>query len=86
MYSCIVFKTIFPLSEYRAQENLHYVLDICDGNTLFILDEDYNAEDDEVVTAEALISGVVLNDEEIEEEDLNHTLNDSRKSSNQCAR
>lgn len=69
----------------RAQENLHYVLDICDGNTLFILDEDYNAEDDEVVTAEALISGVVLNDEEIEEEDLNHTLNDSRKSSNQCA-
>ena len=61
-------------------------MDICDGNTLFILDEDYNAEDDEVVTAEALISGVVLNDEEIEEEDLNHTLNDSRKSSNQCAR
>ena len=80
-------KTIFPLSQYRAQENLHYVLDICDGNTLFILDEDYNAEEDEVVTAEALISGVVLHDEEIEEEeDFNHTLNDSRKSSNQCAR
>ena len=53
---------------------------------MFILDEDYNAEEDEVVTAEALISGVVLNDEETEEEDFNHTLNDSRKSSNQCAR
>ena len=49
----------------RAQENLHYVLDICDGSTLFILDEE-NDEDDE-----ALISGVVLND------DVDNALNDN---------
>ena len=49
----------------RGQENLHYVLDICDGTVLFILDEDdNNEEDDEEGTAEeALTKGVVIPDE-----------------------
>ena len=31
----------------RAQENIHYVLDICDGSTLFILDEEQDEDEDE---------------------------------------
>ena len=46
----------------RAQETLHYVLDICDGSTLFILDEE-NDEEEEVSTVQALISEVELQDE-----------------------
>merc|ERR1712223_28480 len=47
----------------RGQENLHYVLDICDGNTLYILDEDENDEhDDEGTAEEALTKGLVHND------------------------
>lgn len=47
----------------RGQENLHYVLDICDGAGLYILDED-EEEDDEDTAEEALRTGVVLNEEE----------------------
>ena len=51
----------------RGQENLHYVLDICDGNTLFILDEDENDEHEEEGTIEeALAKGVVLNEIEVQ--------------------
>ena len=43
----------------RGQENLHYVLDICDGSTLFILDEDdIEEEDDEGTAEEALTKGI----------------------------
>lgn len=49
----------------RGQENLHYVMDICDGSTLFILDEDdMEEEDDEGTAQEALTQGVVINEEE----------------------
>lgn len=43
----------------RGQENLHFVLDICDGSTLFILDEEELEEEDEEGTAEeALTKGM----------------------------
>ena len=49
----------------RGQENLHYVLDICDGSTLFILDEDnHQEEEDEGTAEEALTKGVVIPEEE----------------------
>ena len=48
----------------RAQENIHYVLDICDGSTLFILDEEQDEDEDEEGTAEeALVKGVVVHDD-----------------------
>ena len=51
-------------SKVSAQENLHYVLDICDGSTLFILDEEQDEDEDEEGTAEeALVKGVVVDDE-----------------------